>query len=443
MPPQYCFPKLKNRDILACLRELDIPMTLSELKEPTMDIMMPVYFKLLELLMGVNKDSLKQPNFNAMNECWKYPELHEVSVYEITSIKKVLELFRACGIHEASIRTLMTPTAKDVKLILSGIINFAKFREERMATYSEFTKQTDELLQLKNQLEDHLDSLTPKLKELKDAREAELPKIHKLETETSNASKSIQDLNKKFQVLSKDNKKLKASIIESNETIATQNYELLNIQSKIDAVRVKIVKSPEKLKGLLVKMDENCNELTSDIHNARKQYRVLQRQTNVLETLNENLNQRMNEMNKSITEVNKNKAIREEIGLIENELQSKSENIDENTRIIEHMNEQISKGNERLLQQSKDNHQKYEAAKIAFQTVNQQKLNFSKEYAKDKQQLIQNQEFIQDKMNEMNDLKLKHQIEINALTEKYEEFGDQVNEYHETLLTAFQNQSLE
>lgn len=83
---QFSFPPLKNKEILACLKELNIPLTLDELKNPDAKRMREVYEVFVEVLMGVSKDDLRQPQFGAM-DAFKYPELHEESISEISMCK--------------------------------------------------------------------------------------------------------------------------------------------------------------------------------------------------------------------------------------------------------------------------------------------------------------------------------------------------------------------
>ena len=50
-----------------------------------------------------------------------------------------------CGIVDYSINDLTAPTAKRLRKQLSGVINFAKFREERLQLLAELTLQRDVL----------------------------------------------------------------------------------------------------------------------------------------------------------------------------------------------------------------------------------------------------------------------------------------------------------
>jgi len=53
-----------------------------------------------------------------------------------------LELMTSVGLHDATISDFANPSAARTKRILSGLINFAKFREERLVAYTEYTQQS-------------------------------------------------------------------------------------------------------------------------------------------------------------------------------------------------------------------------------------------------------------------------------------------------------------
>ena len=44
---------------------------------------------------------------------------------------------KVCGVHDFTMKDILTPDPKRVRRHLSAIINFAKFREERLVMYSE------------------------------------------------------------------------------------------------------------------------------------------------------------------------------------------------------------------------------------------------------------------------------------------------------------------
>jgi len=55
MVNNYSFPILEDREILACLAELEIPFTDVNLQRPTYEAVRPLYETLVTMLVGVTR----------------------------------------------------------------------------------------------------------------------------------------------------------------------------------------------------------------------------------------------------------------------------------------------------------------------------------------------------------------------------------------------------
>lgn len=118
------------------------------------------------------------------------------------------------GIKDGSLRDIMFPTFARTKVILSAIINFAKFREERLEKYQEFTTKTDKLLEQRAQLEEENFAQTRQANELRAQREQQLPVIKALQEETVQLSSKINELNKLHASMREEMRVTKATITE-------------------------------------------------------------------------------------------------------------------------------------------------------------------------------------------------------------------------------------
>ena len=49
------------------------------------------------------------------------------------------------GINDFSLKDVLKPESHRIKMILSGIINFAKFREEQLVFFEEYSLKAEEL----------------------------------------------------------------------------------------------------------------------------------------------------------------------------------------------------------------------------------------------------------------------------------------------------------
>ena len=91
MPIQYSFPTLKIKEILVCCKELEIPLTQEDLKEPTRQKMLSVYEAFVQCLMDVSREEMKQapPNLEVAVNVFQFQELHEDSIPEMTFYRKL------------------------------------------------------------------------------------------------------------------------------------------------------------------------------------------------------------------------------------------------------------------------------------------------------------------------------------------------------------------
>ena len=57
------------------------------------------------------------------------------------------------GVDDFSLRDVIKPEGVQVRRILSAIINFAKFREERMTVFEQYTQKIEEYMQRRDSLQ--------------------------------------------------------------------------------------------------------------------------------------------------------------------------------------------------------------------------------------------------------------------------------------------------
>lgn len=138
---QYSFPLLKPSAIFACIREMQIPVSDEEIRNCEPLAVRKVLEAFIETIMGVTRDEMAQPVFAGLNSL-SYPELHEESIPELTFFRTARKLMDTCGIYDFGMKDVISPTPKRVRRQLSALINFAKFREERIAAFSELTRET-------------------------------------------------------------------------------------------------------------------------------------------------------------------------------------------------------------------------------------------------------------------------------------------------------------
>jgi kinetochore protein Nuf2 len=67
------------------------------------------------------------------------------------------------GVEDFSLKDLIRPEGARLKIILSAIINFAKFREEQLAVFEDFSRKAEELVEQKSKLASRDSELSGKI----------------------------------------------------------------------------------------------------------------------------------------------------------------------------------------------------------------------------------------------------------------------------------------
>ncbi|CAM9706400.1 unnamed protein product [Phaeothamnion confervicola] len=143
----YSFPTLKGNRILECLQDLQIPMTEECLINPEnhADGVQRVFERLVEATTGVTREGLGQPVFAGLNVL-NYAELHDESIPELAFFRACNKMMEMSCVFDFRLKDLLHPNKNRLRRHLSAVINFCKFREERMMVYTALVARKEELL---------------------------------------------------------------------------------------------------------------------------------------------------------------------------------------------------------------------------------------------------------------------------------------------------------
>ena len=138
---QLTFPVLKNNEILQFMADLEIPFTEQDILKPSSHRMLQVYEAFTEQLMGISREHYSQPSF-ACIELLEHPDIHQESLALIGFYRQLIKLFKGVGVDHFSVRDLLQPSTEVVQEIISALINFCRFREDRLQIFELCTQKS-------------------------------------------------------------------------------------------------------------------------------------------------------------------------------------------------------------------------------------------------------------------------------------------------------------
>eukprot|EP00945_MAST-04E_sp_MAST-4E-sp1_P007582 g7582.t1 len=254
--PTYSFPILNSEDIVECMSELGIEMVEKDVTHPKQVAVQEVYTKLTEYCMGVTAEELSQGKFAGLSAL-SYPELHEQSVPKISFWRTVSKLMSAAQVPDFSfMHDVIKPNGERYVRNLSAIINFAKFREERVQHYTEMTASTEALMEEKQQLLREQAKLQDKIASMKEQQEKDKQEIVDIEIENVELSEKVGQVSDKEGQLKHDVGKLANEIKAVQSNVQATKFKILGAREECEQLQNQVISSPDRIKGELAEMQQ-------------------------------------------------------------------------------------------------------------------------------------------------------------------------------------------
>lgn len=249
----FSFPILSTEEIRFCLHEMGIAVDEDDLVKAKPEVVRNVYEQLIYECTGITKEELSTPRpceDGAGGNIPKYEELHEESIPMLHYMRALNKLLVASGVHEGfTLRDMIRPDPVRLRRNLSGIINFQKYREEKIEQWAEHGRRTLELDHARLQLEAEQRELEAQLERERSLRAAEAPAIADLQRAVAELTASKAELNATASRLSAGIEEQKRTIAELKEGAVTAEVKAEGLREEIDAARAQVVSSPARLRA--------------------------------------------------------------------------------------------------------------------------------------------------------------------------------------------------
>eukprot|EP00281_Chroomonas_sp_CCMP1168_P000577 CAMPEP_0206266474 /NCGR_PEP_ID=MMETSP0047_2-20121206/30593_1 /ASSEMBLY_ACC=CAM_ASM_000192 /TAXON_ID=195065 /ORGANISM="Chroomonas mesostigmatica_cf, Strain CCMP1168" /LENGTH=421 /DNA_ID=CAMNT_0053694529 /DNA_START=15 /DNA_END=1280 /DNA_ORIENTATION=- len=229
------------------MSELGCTLSDEQLAKPNPEHITRVMEQLLDLFMGFSAEENAQIKFSGM-DAFDFPELHEYSIGQLAFNRSIMRLMHASGVHDFSLKDIQKPEYKRLLKLFSAVINFAKFREEKVGAYEEYVERTESLVQEKEVVDNKFEALTEQLHYLRAQRKQELPLITELEEDNQRMEDQIKALNVEQGAIKAKIHEIKQLRQATSDKRDHDQFTLLNVKAEVSKLQGLVVRSPEKAK---------------------------------------------------------------------------------------------------------------------------------------------------------------------------------------------------
>ncbi|WVO17363.1 hypothetical protein L204_105055 [Cryptococcus depauperatus] len=426
------FPILTAQDILECLAALEIPAQMEDLTRPTAQSTQGIFGSLLEILMGANEDSIEQPKQTLLG-MMEYKETYNDALGFQMFFRHCRGLAQLCGIHDFTMADLARPEASRLRRVLSGIMNFAKFRDERMQTQAKFQETLQQhqkkLLELRQQLQD-LDiqqqkiaarnvAERPQSEEAQKRNEALKGELFELNSQRVKEVQEYEELKKERQVLV--------------EQVNHNNHLITQLELQIGSAKSRLVQSPDRIKRHISEMAYAVQTEKTKLASFQQKARELTTRLEVYASFEVDLRglidleHSIQEQKTKVEETKRNKSV------LEGKLEAKHIESQGLLAKIEQLQKQLQNASHKLARQEEMRREMREKGARRIEELKEEYRVRAKErgeWQKQRDELLTQQKEIE---SEMETYVTKHETEINELLSEYWAMRRQAEDYMNTI----------
>lgn len=365
----YGFPKMTTSDILSCLAELGCQVSKEQLLHPEehKDTIKALLEYLAQICLGITADDLTQPAFAGL-QAIHYPELHEDSIAKLNSLRSIMKMMEICDISDFSLRDLMAPDAKRLNRQLSGIMNFAKFREERLLLLNELNVSREDLVNNVQAVREKNDQLNSRLSLLRQQTQQEEQAIVSLEEDCADLEATISSLQSQQTSYENELGALQDEYLSLKEQVARAEEERDDLRSVHSRLSSQIVTSPEKFRRQILEIGQSLQHEQRDTKAAEKKVRELTAWLANIDQAQGEVNSALEAINEVRNEVERQKNMisdldghKSRLSSLQAALSELRQNSQQQSRSIARFEEKISSLRRQATQRATDSQENMEA----------------------------------------------------------------------------------
>lgn len=247
-PPTHSFPKMPVEEILEDMSLFKRPITKENIRQPTPESVRAVFLFFIEHIYGTSEEDMRQPSFGCLDGL-AYPELHDESIPILHFLRSCQKMFVAAQYHDFRLRDITQPVAGRFHWQISALINYAKFRENRLRLFAEMAASGEELREQHALLIKQNDDIQEQINEIESARAAEEPAVAKQKESVAELAAELSTLHKQQVDLAETTKEFKSKLQAAIEKISSLKFQHMAVSQELETLEASVVPSPDRVKA--------------------------------------------------------------------------------------------------------------------------------------------------------------------------------------------------
>lgn len=269
---------LPDKEILDCIQDIGIQFTVADLQKPNPMQVQMIFEWFAEVVLNITRETVDPAmRAAAQDVCGDMADAIPADTRNLMGFYVSLRrLLLECGINDFSFADLYRPTHDRFVRILSYLINFVRFRQERMPVIDEHLNKAEEVKARIEQLYAENNAAEARLEELRRNRaalEAEVADKTRRNGELKEQLKELQRAQARAMERLEDTRARKTELASQLEQ---RTAERIQLRADIAKLRPYTLQSPQALQASLADLNATLAQNRAHIDSLDRRARALQ-----------------------------------------------------------------------------------------------------------------------------------------------------------------------
>lgn len=251
---RYKFPVLEQEEIIRVSDALDFGITENMLIKPTPSFMNTLIEQILDKFLYISPYSLRKTVQCAHIDDVADEGSLRTSLNMMVPYHIVYKFLCDCGVTDFSIRDVSKPDAQRVRIILSAVINFARFREERMNDCDGLLDESDAVVQRYRYSLEQNNDLQNRLTSLEDQIQGEGYNLDDIDEHNDELETRLKELRTEQKTLAVAHDKYKLEKGELVGELEKEGQLYLQAEKDLSEMRPYVKESPDSVQELMARL---------------------------------------------------------------------------------------------------------------------------------------------------------------------------------------------
>jgi kinetochore protein Nuf2 len=438
---RHKWPLLREKELVACLTAppLNCSLSVPDLQKPSAEKVKQLLRVLIEFLMGVTMEDAEDRCVLVSGQDEYYSGLHDPGIGEMFFIKNVYKLMQAVGFKDfkcmGASSDLQRPTSARTISALSAIINFAKFREDRLTHYNQLTEESDALMDEKEALVAERAELADELAKLKAVRKAEAPRLAGVQAQCDELEDEIRRMNVAQAEMTDKAHGMKDELHALKEGAAQLRDEAARLAEHIQHLTQRVVESPEKMQAHIDELREAIAHEESLVESAESLSNCLYVRSEALSKIERDVAKSVELLHQASQDCERAKQHRKTAKKHQAALDATTRQIEELVDKKKHAEQMLAKCRAKMAKLGDTYKAKHADAENLLNAAVREHDNVQRVAATKLQRIDENQRVAADTMNSVDAIEREHRQEIEGLVRQHHQLTEQVHIYHRQILS--------